>query len=101
MLSLSPEDCAMFYDQNLKPLSVNGELVNKKSFPDYNLLTVKNKEGGTITIKLLKTNVGIKLYMFAKEKSLIIKKKGENIIHVAVPLPNGGIQVQVFPNLCD
>ena len=100
-LTLPPEDCSVFYDKSLKQLSVNGELTKKESLTDYYIFTVKNKTGETIPIKILKTNTGIKLYMFAKEKSLIIKVKNEKVIRVAVPSSNGGYTVQIFPDLCE
>lgn len=95
-------DCKAFYEKTLYPISLKGELIKKEKTEDYYLLYVKNEnEGGKeVVVKLLKNQTGKSIYLFATDKSLISKRKGETALHVLAPIING-FNGRIFPDLCE
>lgn len=95
-------DCKAFYEKTLYPISLKGELIKKEKTEDYYLLYVKNEnEGGKeVVVKLLKNQTGKSIYLFATDKSLISKRKGETALHVLAPIING-FHGRIFPDLCE
>lgn len=95
-------DCKAFYEKTLYPISLKGELIKKEKTDDYYLLYVKNEnEGGKeVVVKLLKNQTGKSIYLFATDKSLISKRKGETALHVLAPIING-FNGRIFPDLCE
>lgn len=95
-------DCKTFYEKTLYPISLKGELIKKEKTEDYYLLYVKNEnEGGKeVVVKLLKNQTGKSIYLFATDKSLISKRKGETALHVLAPIING-FNGRIFPDLCE
>lgn len=94
-------DCNTFYAQTLSPLSIKGDLQKKEETNEYFLLQVKNEDEKIIKIQLLKNNTGRKIFNFVKDNSKIVKAKGETTIRIAAPISNGGLLVQIFPDLCE
>lgn len=94
--------CNAFYEKTLSPMSVKGELIKKENTDKYYLLHVKNEkeDGKETTIRLLKNKIGKQIFMFAIDKSIIVKAKGEAIVRVLVPVKDG-FNVQIFPDLCE
>lgn len=95
-------DCSAFYEKTLSSMSVRGELVKKEKTDKYYLLYVKNEleDGKETTIRLLKNRTGKRIFLFAIDKSVIIKAKGETVVRVAAPIKDG-FNVQIFPDLCE
>lgn len=95
-------DCKAFYEKTLYPISLKGELIKKEKTDEYYLLYVKNEnEGGKeVVVKLLKNQTGKSIYLFATDKSLISKRKGETALHVLAPIING-FNGRIFPDLCE
>lgn len=95
-------DCKTFYEKTLYPISLKGELIKKEKTDEYYLLYVKNEnEGGKeVVVKLLKNQTGKSIYLFATDKSLISKRKGETALHVLAPIING-FNGRIFPDLCE
>lgn len=95
-------DCKAFYEKTLVPMSVKGEVVKKEKTDDYYLFYVKNENdnGKEVVIRLLKNKTGRMIFMFAIDKSMFIKAKGEAVVRVVVPVKDG-LNVQVFPDLCE
>lgn len=94
-------DCNTFYKETLLPLSVKGDLQEKKETEQYFILKVKNEDTEIVEIRLLKNETGKKIFNFAKDKSKIIKIKDQTTIRVLAPLGDGGFFVQLFPDLCN
>lgn len=101
-LTANEIDCKSFYEKTLLPMSVKGELIKKDNTDEYYLLYVKNEneDGKEVVIRLLKNQTGKKIFMFAVDNSIIVKAKGEVVVRVITPTPNG-YNVQVFPDLCE
>lgn len=95
-------DCKAFYEKTLYPISLKGELIKKEKTDEYYLLYVKNEnEGGKeVVVKLHKNQTGKSIYLFATDKSLISKRKGETALHVLAPIING-FNGRIFPDLCE
>ena len=87
--------------ETLYPIAIKGDLIKKKKTDEYYLLYVKNEEDGgkELVVRLLKPN-GKSIFIFASDKSLISKRKGETTLHVLAPISNG-FKGRIFPDLCE
>lgn len=95
-------DCRTFYEKTLSPMSVQGELIKKEKTDKYYLLYVKNERdnGKEAIIQLLKNKIGKQIFIFALDKSIIVKAKGQAVVRVVAPVKDG-FNVQIFPDLCE
>lgn len=95
-------DCKAFYEKTLYSIAIKGDLIKKEKTDEYYLLYVKNEEDGgkELVVRLLKNQTGKSIFIFASDKSLISKRKGETALHVLAPM-NGGFNGRIFPDLCE
>ena len=95
-------DCKAFYEETWYPISLSARLFKKEKTDEYYLLYLKGEDDGgkEVVVRLLKNQMGKSIFLFAVDKSLISKRKGETALHILAPMKDG-FNVQIFTDLCE
>lgn len=94
-------DCASFYEKELKPLLLEGVVVEKLLTDDYYIIKVEQDVSKKqISVRLLKNSTGRDVYWFITKGSIIRKGVGRCDLHFLKPTPNDGYEGRIFNELC-
>jgi len=93
--------CDDFYQKELDPLHIEGDVIKKEIGEQFYEIEVSDKKKGKLKFHLLKNMAGFEVYNFLLPGSHVFKKEGHRDIHVLTENKlDGSIKGKIFDNLC-